>query len=212
MSFVALIDYGSGNLHSAGRALREAAGGSHDIRITDKPEEISAADRIVLPGVGHFADCAAGLRAHQGVVEALKDAVIWQAKPFLGICVGMQLMAETGLEDGATTGLGWIGGDVARIIPGPGFRVPHMGWNGLTLLQAHPVLDGLGADPHVYFTHSYAMTPTNETDIAATVDYGTSTITAAVARGNMIGTQFHPEKSQRVGLKILSNFLTWTPE
>jgi glutamine amidotransferase len=211
MSLVALIDYGSGNLHSAGRALREAAGGAHDVRITDRPDEIAAADRIILPGVGHFADCAEGLRSRDGVTEALEQAVVWQGKPFLGICVGMQLMAETGLEDGATPGLGWIGGEVARITPGDGFRIPHMGWNGLALAAPHPVLDGLGDDPHVYFTHSYAFTPTNPADIAATASYGAQAITAAVARGNMIGTQFHPEKSQRVGLQILSNFLGWTP-
>ena len=211
MSLVALIDYGSGNLHSAGRALREAAGGAHDIRITDAPEVIAAADRIVLPGVGHFADCAAGLRARDGVVEALEQAVIRQARPFLGICVGMQLLATTGREDGATPGLGWIGGAVTRITPGPDCRIPHMGWNGLTLPRPHPVLAGLGDDPHVYFTHSYALTVDEPADIAATASYGAQAITAAVARDNMFGTQFHPEKSQRVGLQILSNFLNWTP-
>ncbi len=211
MSLTALIDYGSGNLHSAGRALREAAGPGHEVRITDRPDDILAADRIVLPGVGHFADCAAGLRTRDGLVEALEQAVIWNAKPFLGICVGMQLMAETGLEDGATPGLGWIGGTVDRIRPGPGFRVPHMGWNGLDIARPHAVLAGLGEDPHVYFTHSFAMVPVARTDIAATATYGEQAITAAVARGNMIGTQFHPEKSQRVGLKILANFLEWAP-
>ena len=208
-------DYGSGNLHSAGRALREAArlaGTGHEIRITHRPDDILAAERVVLPGVGHFADCAAGLRAQAGVVEALETACLKGAKPFLGICVGMQLMAETGREDGATPGLGWIGGEVSRIQPGEGFRVPHMGWNGLSFSGApHAVLAGLGPEPHVYFTHSYAFSVTDPADVAATASYGAQAITAAVARGNLFGTQFHPEKSQGVGLRILSNFLTWTP-
>lgn len=213
MTQVALIDYGSGNLHSAERALREAArlaGTSHEIIVTDSPEDILAATRIVLPGVGHFADCAAGLRARDGVVDALNEAVIKQAKPFFGICVGMQLMATAGLEDGHTPGLAWIKGVVEIITPGEGFRIPHMGWNGLDIPRPHPVLEGLGDDPHVYFTHSYAMKPDNPADIAATADYG-HPIVAAVARRNMFGTQFHPEKSQATGLKILSNFLTWAP-
>lgn len=215
MSLVALIDYGSGNLHSAGRALREAArlaGTGHEIRITHRPDDILAAERVVLPGVGHFADCAAGLRAQAGVVEALETACLKGGKPFLGICVGMQLMAETGREDGATPGLGWIGGEVSRIQPGEGFRVPHMGWNGLSFPGApHAVLAGHGPEPHVYFTHSYAFRVTDPADVAATASYGAQAITAAVARGNLFGTQFHPEKSQGVGLRILSNFLTWTP-
>ena len=215
MTQVALIDYGSGNLHSAERALREAvtlAGTSHEIVVTDSPEAILEATRIVLPGVGHFADCAAGLRAREGVVEALNEAVIKQAKPFFGICVGMQLMATAGLEDGYTPGLGWIKGTVDLIEPGEGFRIPHMGWNGLnfTRLTPHPVFADLGDDPHVYFTHSYAMKPDNPDDIVATADYGCQ-IVAAVARRNMFGTQFHPEKSQKTGLKILSNFLQWAP-
>ena len=213
MAQVALIDYGSGNLHSAERALRaaaEQAGTGHAITVTDKPEDILAAERIVLPGVGHFADCAAGLRARPGVEDALNEAVRGQGKPFFGICVGMQLMATEGLEDGHTPGLGWIDGVVDRIQPGEGYRIPHMGWNGLSFPHPHPVFDGLGEDPHVYFTHSYAMKPENPADIAATAEYG-HLLVAAVARGNMFGTQFHPEKSQRTGLKILSNFLTWTP-
>lgn len=215
MSLVALIDYGSGNLHSAGRALREAARlgeTGHEIRITNRAEDILAAERVVLPGVGHFADCAAGLRAQTGVVEALETACLKGGKPFLGICVGMQLLAETGREDGATPGLGWIAGEVARIQPGDAFRVPHMGWNELSLPGApHPVLSGLGAEPHVYFTHSYAFTTANPADRAATASYGAEAITAAVARGNLFGTQFHPEKSQALGLRILSNFLSWDP-
>jgi glutamine amidotransferase len=213
MKQVALIDYGSGNLHSAARALREAAaqsGTDHEILVTDKPEDILAADRIVLPGVGHFAECAAGLRARHGVVDALNEAVLKQARPFFGICVGMQLMATAGLEDGHTPGLAWIKGVVDIITPGEGLRVPHMGWNSLTFPRPHPVFADLGEDPHVYFTHSYAMQPDNPADIAATTDYG-GPMVAAVARRNMFGTQFHPEKSQRTGLKILSNFLTWAP-
>jgi len=213
MAQVALIDYGSGNLHSAARALREAAllsGSGHEIAVTDDAATILAAERIVLPGVGHFADCAAGLRARAGVEDALTEAVIHRGRPFFGICVGMQLMATAGLEDGRTPGLGWIGGVVDRIRPGEGYRIPHMGWNGLVFPRPHPIFADLGPDPHVYFTHSYAMQPDNRADIAATADYG-QPLVAAVARGNMFGTQFHPEKSQRIGLKILSNFLTWAP-
>lgn len=213
MTTLALIDYGSGNLHSAERALRAAAQLSEaeiDIRATGDAEEVARADRVVLPGVGHYADCAAGLRAVPGMVEALRDAVQARAVPFLGICVGMQLLADRGLEDGETPGLGWIGGDVDRIRTMPGLAIPHMGWNGLQMLQDHPVLAGLGDDPHVYFTHSYAMQLADRADLAAVTDYGTE-ITAAVARDNLFGTQFHPEKSQRTGLKLLANFLTWNP-
>ena len=213
MTTLALIDYGSGNLHSAERALRAAAslaGSDIVIDVTSNAGRVARADRIVLPGVGHFADCAAGLRAVDGMTDALEAAVISGGKPFLGICVGMQLMAEWGLEDGKTPGLGWIAGDVRRIEPDKGLAVPHMGWNGLVLQQDHPVLKNLGDDPHVYFTHSYAMVPANQADIAATADYG-GPITAAVARDNLFGTQFHPEKSQRVGLRLLANFLNWDP-
>lgn len=213
MMDVALIDYGSGNLHSAERALRAAAevsGKACDIRVTGQSDMVRRADRVVLPGVGHFADCAAGLRACDGMVDALEYAVRRRAVPFLGICVGLQLMADRGLEDGETAGLGWVSGDVDRIEPGPGLAVPHMGWNELSLHQDHPVLSGLGDTPHVYFTHSYAMKLTNEEDLAASANYGTP-ITAAVAHENMFGTQFHPEKSQQTGLQILANFLAWDP-
>ena len=213
MTSLALIDYGSGNLHSAERALREAArlaGSSVEINVVSHADNVRSADRVVLPGVGHFADCVAGLRAVDGMVDALEEAVIRGGKPFFGICVGMQLMAEWGLEDGRTAGLGWIGGDVDRIKPGSGLPIPHMGWNGLSLKQEHPVLEGLGDNPHVYFTHSYAMKVSNTADTAATAQYG-SPITAAVARDNLFGTQFHPEKSQRVGLRLLENFLSWNP-
>ncbi len=214
MKMIALIDYGSGNLHSAGRALRtaiSAAGTDHQVTITASPDDIRQADRIVLPGVGHFADCAQNLRAVDGLVEALTDAVQHRAVPFLGICVGQQLLATRGLEDGETEGLNWIPGTVAEIEPGPGFRIPHMGWNSLDLHGPHFVLKDLGDDPHVYFTHSFAYRDAAPKDVAATTNYGTEII-AAVARENIFATQFHPEKSQAVGLKILSNFVTWAPE
>ncbi|GAB5456128.1 MAG: imidazole glycerol phosphate synthase subunit HisH [Henriciella sp.] len=214
MKTIALIDYGSGNLHSAARALRVAANNAkktREIRITADPSAIAFADRIVLPGVGHFADCAANLHAHDGLVEALEEAVLKRGVPFFGICVGQQLLATRGLEDGETAGLNWIPGDVDRIQPGGGLAVPHMGWNALEFRQAHPLLDSLGADPHVYFTHSYAYRSPAKSDIAATTEYG-ETIIAAVARNNIFATQFHPEKSQRVGLQILSNFVLWDPK
>lgn len=213
MTTLALIDYGSGNLHSAARALRaaaDAAASDSAVVITSDPDAVAAADRIVLPGVGHFADCAANLRARPGLVEALEAAVQGRGVPFLGICVGLQLLATRGLEDGETPGLGWVPGDVDEIQPGPGFRIPHMGWNSLQIAQPHPVLAGLGPDPHVYFTHSYAYRQADPADIAATTDYG-GPIIAAVARGNIFATQFHPEKSQAVGLKLLTNFIQWRP-
>lgn len=214
MKTIALIDYGSGNLHSAARALRVAANNAkktREIRITADPSAIAYADRIVLPGVGHFADCAANLHAHDGLVEALEEAVLKRGVPFFGICVGQQLLATRGLEDGETAGLDWIPGDVDRIQPGGGLAVPHMGWNALKFRQAHPLFENLGADPHVYFTHSYAYRSPARSDIAATTEYG-ETIIAAVARNNIFATQFHPEKSQRVGLQILSNFVLWDPK
>lgn len=214
MKTIALIDYGSGNLHSAARALRVAANNAkktREIRITADPSAIAYADRIVLPGVGHFADCAANLHAHDGLVEALEEALLKRGVPFFGICVGQQLLATRGLEDGETAGLNWIPGDVDRIQPGGGLAVPHMGWNALEFHQEHPLLENLGADPHVYFTHSYAYRSPAKSDIAATTEYG-ETIIAAVARDNIFATQFHPEKSQRVGLQILSNFVLWDPK
>lgn len=213
MKMVALIDYGSGNIHSAARALREAANRARktrEVRVTADPAAIANADRIILPGVGHFADCAANLRARPGLVDALEEAVLKRGVPFLGICVGMQLMATRGLEDGETPGLGWIPGEVARITPGEGYRIPHMGWNSLGAPLTHPVLAGLGDDPHVYFTHSYAFAPESPAHSAATTTYG-GPLTAAVAHANLFGTQFHPEKSQDTGLKLLSNFLLWMP-
>lgn len=214
MKTIALIDYGSGNLHSAARALRaaaEMAGDGAEICITADPDTVAKADRIVLPGVGHFADCASNLRAHDGLVDALESAVLRRSVPFFGICVGQQLLATRGLEDGDTPGLNWIPGSVDRICPGGSLAVPHMGWNGLALHQDHPVFDGIGDDPHVYFTHSYAYRDPAAAEIAATTEYG-ETIIAAVARDNIFATQFHPEKSQRVGLRILSNFVVWEPK
>lgn len=210
MTRVALIDYGSGNLHSCARALAAAAGSAGTVHVTATPEEVLRADRIVLPGVGHFADCAGALRAVPGMVEALSEAVLANGRPFLGICVGMQLMADTGLEDGETPGLGWVHGIVEGLVPAPGLPVPHVGWNELTLPAPHPVLAGLGERPHAYFTHSYAFRPEDQGEVAAWTDYG-APLAAAVARDNILGTQFHPEKSQRLGLTLLANFLKWRP-
>ncbi len=214
MSRIALIDYGSGNVRSVRRAL-EAAADQADIDtsicLTSDPELIRSADRIVLPGVGHFADCAAELRARTGVVDAMVEGVRKRGAPFMGVCVGMQLMADIGREDLDTDGLGWIRGAVERIAPEDrSLPIPHMGWNELAIARDHPVLDGLGDAPHVYFTHSYVFNTEDPTDVAAEFSYGGS-FTAAVGRDNLFGTQFHPEKSQRVGLRLLANFLTWKP-
>lgn len=210
MTHIALIDYGSGNLHSCARALAAAAGASDRISITRDPGQILAADRIVLPGVGHFADCAGALRAAPGLLEALALAVRDRGRPFLGICVGMQLMADLGLEDGETPGLGWIPGTVGPLQAAPGRPVPHVGWNELVPAGAHPVLDGLGEHPHAYFTHSYAFRPAETKHVTAWCDYGVR-FAASLASDNLFGVQFHPEKSQRVGLRLLANFLSWAP-
>lgn len=213
MKMIALIDYGSGNIHSAARALRVAANNARktrEIRVTSDPAALASADRIVLPGVGHFADCMANLNARDGLREALEEQVIKGGKPFLGICVGMQLMADQGLEDGQTPGLGWIPGTVRQIEPGDDLAVPHMGWNDIAPSAKHPVLDGLDKDPHVYFVHSYAFQTETPAHTVATTQYG-APIAAAVARDNLFGTQFHPEKSQQTGLQLLSNFILWTP-
>ena len=213
MTRLAIIDYGSGNVRSVQRAL-EAAAIHHEIRLdvvlTDDPDRIRHADRIVLPGVGHFADCAAGLIARRGVTEALNEAVFRSRRPFLGICVGMQLMATVGREDVDTRGLGWIPGAVERITPTPALPVPHMGWNVLTDMSNHPCLNGLGPEPHVYFVHAYALQAERRDHVAARCDYG-GKFTAAVARDNLFGTQFHPEKSQLAGQTLLANFLRWKP-
>ncbi len=206
---VALIDYGAGNLRSAAKAL-EAAGAT-DVRVTASPAEVRAADRIVLPGVGAFGACAAALRAVDGMEEALNEAVRHQGRPFLGICVGMQLMADVGREDGETRGLGWIPGAVEKITPSdPLLPVPHMGWNTLTDIRPHPLFNGFKPEPHVYFVHSYALKAEMRDHVAARCDYGGKFV-AAVARDNLFGAQFHPEKSQQAGQLLLANFLRWKP-
>ena len=209
---VAVVDYGSGNLASASRALAAAAaaeGLNATVSITSDPDAVAAADRVVLPGQGAYADCAAGLAATPG----LRDAVLAHAasgRPFLGICVGMQLMADRGLEHGETPGFGWIAGDVA-VMPALGLRLPQMGWNELDFIPgAHSLLDGLQPGDHAYFVHSYALRPGRPADVLATTDYG-GPIPALVAHENRAGTQFHVEKSQAVGLRILANFLRWSP-
>ncbi len=212
---VALIDYGSGNLHSAAKALERAAfeaGLSTRITVTSDPEVVRLADRIVLPGVGAFADCRKGLGALPGMVDTLEERVIRAARPFLGICVGMQLMASVGREHGDCEGLGWIPGEVVAMTPtDAALKVPHMGWNQLEFTdRKHPVLAGMGQHPHVYFVHSYHLVPNAQDQVLATVDYG-GRVTAVVGRDNLVGTQFHPEKSQTAGLQLLGNFLKWTP-
>ena len=209
---VAVIDYGSGNLASAARGLALAAerqGRDATIAITSDPAIVARADRIVLPGQGAFADCAAGLARYDGLQQALL-ARVQEGAPFLGICVGMQLMAERGLEHHTTPGFGWIKGDIARL-PAENLRLPHMGWNELHFTPgAHPLLEGLQPGDHAYFVHSYALAHGEPHDIIATTDYG-GPVVAMVASGNRAGTQFHVEKSQEVGLQILANFLGWTP-
>ena len=211
MQSVALIDYGSGNLRSAEKALRRAAGERADIVVTHDPEVVARADRIVLPGVGAFAACMAHLRERDGLVEAMTEAVKDRGAPFLGVCVGMQLLATRGLEFGETPGLDWIEGDVVRMEPAnPALKVPHMGWNALEARRDHPLLNGEPEGAHMYFTHSFALKPADPDDVVAFADHG-GVFVAAVARGNVAGVQFHPEKSQAAGLKLLSNFLEWRP-
>jgi len=212
---VAIIDYGSGNLRSAAKAFERAvadAGGDCPVVVTADAEEVYRAERVVLPGVGAFADCMAGLKAVDGMIEAMEEAVRIKGRPFLGICVGMQLLATQGLEHGAHAGLGWIGGTVAALAPDDAsLKIPHMGWNELVFADPRdPLFKGIGAGSHAYFVHGYAMTCDDRTDVLATTDYG-GPIAAAVGRGNIVGTQFHPEKSQRVGLRLISNFLAWKP-
>jgi glutamine amidotransferase len=216
MSTVTIIDYGSGNLRSAAKAFERAArehGTGHEIIVTDDVDAVRHADRIVLPGVGAFADCRAGLDAVTGMVEALEERVIKGGVPFLGICVGMQLMATEGREKAITRGLGWIPGAVVRIAPEGGLKVPHMGWNTLTIERPHPVLSGIpdGKDGlHAYFVHSYHLATDSPDTLVASTDYGQK-LTAIVGRDNMVGTQFHPEKSQTLGLALIGNFLRWKP-
>ena len=209
---VAVVDYGSGNLTSAARALARAAGDiglAAQVSVTADPVAVAAADRVVLPGQGAFADCAAGLAAVDGMRAAI-DHAVGAGRPFLGICVGMQLMAERGLEHRATPGFGWLAGDVAAMDP-PGLRLPQMGWNALDFEPgAHPLLDGLEPGDHAYFVHSYALRGADPAHVLATTDYG-GPVVALVAAGNRAGAQFHVEKSQATGLRILANFLRWAP-
>ena len=226
---VAIVDYGSGNLHSAAKAFERAARDAwlrrifrffrhlelrEPIFLTNDPEKVARAERIVLPGVGAFADCKRGLDAIPGMIEALNIRVRQQGRPFLGICVGMQLMAERGREYEVTEGLGWIPGEVDRIAPAdPDLKIPHMGWNTLNAARSHPLLADIqvGADGlHAYFVHSFHLKPAARTDLIAQADYG-GPVTAIVGRDTMVGTQFHPEKSQRLGLRLIANFLKWTP-
>ena len=214
MQSVALIDYGSGNLRSAEKALQKAAA-SHSrpasVVTTDDPETIARADLVVLPGVGAFAACMGALSARAGVVDAITEAVKGKGRPFLGICVGMQLLASRGLEFGETPGLGWIEGDVKRIEPaGAQFKVPHMGWNSLEGALPAAMFAHLPPAPHFYFTHSFAIFPTHAADVAASTDHG-GRFAAAVMRGNVAGVQFHPEKSQAAGARLLANILEWRP-
>ena len=214
---VAIIDYGSGNLHSAAKAFERAARSLETpdrIVVTRDPDVVFRADRIVLPGVGAFADCRKGLDALDGMVQAMTEAVRDKARPFFGICVGMQLMATRGKENVVTDGLNWIAGDVERITPrDESLKIPHMGWNTLDLLREHPVLERLPLGPkgrHAYFVHSYHLHAANEADVLARADYG-GPVTAIVAKDTAIGTQVHPEKSQRFGLALIANFLKWKP-
>lgn len=207
-----IVDYGSGNLRSAAKAFERMAPAGETIRVAGDAEAIRAADRIVLPGVGAFGDCRRGLEAVPGAIAALEEAVIGKGRPFLGICVGMQLMADEGREHGTHPGLGWIPGAVEAIRPAdPALKVPHMGWNLLAQVADHPVFAGLGDGRHyAYFVHSYHLTPADPAQRLASVDYG-QRLTAAVGRDNMVGVQFHPEKSQAAGLHLIANFLAWRP-
>ncbi|MFM7344131.1 MAG: imidazole glycerol phosphate synthase subunit HisH [Tagaea sp.] len=207
---LAVVDYGSGNLRSAAKAFEHEARGRADIVVTNDADAVRKADRIVLPGQGAFGDCAAGLRAVPGMVEALEEAVLKRAVPFLGICVGMQLLATTGYEHGTHAGLGWLGGEVRKMEPAdPSLKLPQLGWNALEF-KAHPLLAGWPQGAHVYFANSYHYAPAEPASAIAHADYG-GRIVAAVAKGNIAGTQFHPEKSQAIGLKLVSNFLDWRP-
>ncbi|WP_096702622.1 imidazole glycerol phosphate synthase subunit HisH [Magnetospirillum sp. 15-1] len=212
---VAIIDYGSGNLRSAAKAFERVvaeAGLRLTVVVTDDPKVVEGASRIVLPGVGAFADCRAGLMALAGMAETLTERVLARGTPFFGICVGMQLMASIGREHGMHAGLGWIAGEVVPLgVEAQGLKVPHMGWNQLVPDDAsHPLLAGLDAEAHAYFVHSYKFETANPAHRLAHVDYG-GPVTAVIGRDNMVGTQFHPEKSQNTGLRVISNFLTWTP-
>lgn len=211
---VVIVDYGSGNLRSAAKAFERAiaeAGLCMTVRVSADPEAVLAARHVVLPGVGSFADCMSGLVAVPGLLEAIGEAVLHRGRPFLGICVGMQLMARLGREHGEHQGLGWIGGEVVPVAPTDStLKIPHMGWNELEFSATHPLFAGLAGETHAYFVHSYQFIPDDPAHRLATVDYG-GPITAIVGRDNLVGTQFHPEKSQTLGLRLITNFLSWTP-
>jgi glutamine amidotransferase len=214
---VAIVDYGSGNLHSAAKAVERAArdsGHTMPVAVTADPELLCRAERIVLPGVGAFKDCHDGLMAVPGLWDCVQEQVIRRGKPFLGICVGMQLMASRGLEHEVTEGFSWIAGDVKRIVPrDTTFKIPHMGWNTLTPRKPHPLLADIPLGEqglHAYFVHSYHFDAQDQADVLATADHG-MTFAAMVGRDNLAGTQFHPEKSQTLGLRVLANFLSWRP-
>ncbi|HEY8948625.1 MAG TPA: imidazole glycerol phosphate synthase subunit HisH [Rhizomicrobium sp.] len=211
---VALVDYGSGNLRSAEKALARVAAENltgQSIVVTSDADVVSEAERIVLPGVGAFGDCMSGLAALPGMIDALNDAVLKRGNPFLGICVGMQLLANVGREFGDHKGLGWIGGDVVKIAPcDASLKIPHMGWNELRAVRAHPLLADIPPGGHAYFVHSYHFRAKDPSHVLATTDYG-ETLAAMIGRDNIAGTQFHPEKSQAVGLTLLGNFLKWRP-
>jgi len=210
----ALIDYGSGNLRSAAKAIERAAREGNfatDVVVTSDPDLVAKADRVVLPGVGAFADCRRGLAAVPGMEAALDESVIRQGRPFLGICVGMQLMASWGREFEDVAGLGWIPGEVVAMKPTDrALKIPHMGWNELEPTRAHPVLAGIAKGDHAYFVHSFEIRCENAMQVLATTEYG-GRVTAMVARDNLVGTQFHPEKSQATGLRLIANFLGWRP-
>jgi len=211
---VAIVDYGSGNLRSAAKAFERAAREQSlatDIKVTSHPEDVRAAERIVLPGVGAFADCKRGLEAVPGMRAALEEEVIGRGKPFLGICVGAQLMATRGLEFETVAGLDWIPGEVVKLAPNdPSLKIPHMGWNALEFRAPHPVLAGIAPGAHAYFVHSYQFVCADPKHLLATVEYG-GPVTAVIGRDNLVGTQFHPEKSQETGLRLIANFLRWRP-